>query len=50
MKIGVKKFYRKQESVWDDDGLPDKHKKHLRKIKKLGRRKLKRKLHRYLPV
>ena len=45
MKHGVKRIYRKFESIWEDD-LPDVHGKHRRRVYKTERRRLRRFLHR----
>ena len=45
LKRGVKRLYRKYESIWEYDE-PDIHRNHRRKIYKHGRRRLRRVLSR----
>jgi hypothetical protein len=41
MKRGIKRLYRKFESIWEDD-LPDIHGNHRRRLYKVERRHLRR--------
>jgi hypothetical protein len=45
IKQGVKRLYRKFESIWEDE-LPDVHGNHRRRLYKVERRRLRRFLYR----